>query len=170
MDTTPGSVVSPTTETVPHNITEGTAPSDVSDTALLVIRIPIVTSLQLAPPPPPHAEYSDIDSTVEEAGNTPATPPANTSCDEKTENIDTDCDVLSPALFSVTNLPSPTRVPRKPSVLKQELRCNISQANLDSFVVRESSLERKPTGDVIVSPSSSHVDKATRADGKDDVS
>ena len=33
MDTTPGSVVTPTTETVSHNITEGTAPSDVLDIA-----------------------------------------------------------------------------------------------------------------------------------------
>ena len=96
--------------------------------------------------------------------------PLTTSCDEKTENIDTDCDVLSPALFSVTNPPTLTRVPRKPRVLKQELRRNISQANLDSFVVRDSSLKRKPSGDVIVSPSSSHVDKTTKADDEDDVS
>ena len=177
MDTTPGSVISPTTETVSHNITEGTAPSDVLDIAPVSDQNPPSDKPPVGSIPPP-AEYSDIDSTVEEAGNTPATPPTNTpaipptntSCDEKTENIDTDCDVLSPALFSVTNPVTPTRVPRKPRVLKKELRRNISQANLDSFVVRDSSLKRKPSGDVIVSPASSHVDKATRADDEDDVS
>ena len=159
MDTTPGPVVSPTTETVFNNITEKTASSD----AHLSDEPPV----RAIPPP---VAYSDSDATVEETSNTPATPPTTTSCDEKTENIDTDCDVLSPALFSVTNPPTLTRVPRKPRVLKQEPRRNISQANLDSFVVRDSSLKRKPSGDVIVSPSSSHVDMATKADGEDDVS
>ena len=98
MDTTPGSVVSPTTETVSHNITEGTAPSDVLDIAPVSDQ-----NLPSDKPPvsiPPPAEYNDIDSTVEEAGNTTATPPTITSCDEKTENIDTDCDVLCSLLLT----------------------------------------------------------------------
>ena len=79
--------------------------------------------------------------------------------------------VLSPpASLSTAHATPPIRVPRKTRALKQELRRDISQGNLDSFVVRDSSLKRKPSGDVIVSPSSSHAAKVTRAIVEGDVS
>ena len=75
-----------------------------------------------------------------------------------------------PASLSTAHATPPIRVPRKTRALKQELRRDISQGNLDSFVVRDSSLKRKPSGDVIVSPSSSHAAKVTRAIVEGDVS
>ena len=60
---------------------------------------------------------------------------------------------------------------RKSRTLKPELRRNLSQCSLDSFLVRDSSLKRKPidSGD-IVSPTTSHVVKATRSDAGDSLS
>ena len=75
-----------------------------------------------------------------------------------------------PASLSTAHATPPIRVPRKTRALKQELKRDISQGNLDSFVVRDSSLKRKPSGDVIVSPSSSHAAKVTRAIVEGDVS
>ena len=75
-----------------------------------------------------------------------------------------------PSSLSTAHAIPPIRVPRKTRALKQELRRDISQGNLDSFVVRDSSLKRKPSGDVIVSSSSSHAAKVTRAIVEGDVS
>ena len=86
------------------------------------------------------------------------------------ENSVTDNVASLPASFSTTHATPPTRVPRKARALKQELRRDISQGSLDSFVVRDSSLKRKPSGDVIVSPTSSHAAKVTRAILEGDVS
>ena len=79
------------------------------------------------------------------------------------ENSVTDNVASLPASFSTTHATPPTRVPSKARALKQELRRDISQGSLDSFVVRDSSLKRNPSGDVIVSPASSHAAKVTRA-------
>ena len=88
-----------------------------------------------------------------------------------TENIDGDCETVSPALFS-TPFPLTGHVAqRKSRSLKPELRRNLSQGSLDSFVIsRESSSKRKPSGDVTVSPSSDHATKVSRSDGDDVVS
>ena len=88
------------------------------------------------------------------------------------ENIDTDCEVLSTALFSATNEQSigatPTATPRRNRSLKLNQRRNLSQGSLDSFLMaRDSSLKRKPSSDVIISPTSDHVTKMTRSDGGD---
>ena len=80
------------------------------------------------------------------------------------ENIDI-------TLSTPTELPTaPTRAPHKARALKPELRRVISQGSLDRFVVRDSSLKRKPSGDATVSPTSGHVAKAIRANYENDVS
>ena len=86
------------------------------------------------------------------------------------ENTDADDDVLPPTLFSTMSPKPPTRLPRKPRSLSKVLRRNINQGNLDTFVVRDSSMKRKPSGDAIVSPTSDHVAKAIRSDSGEAVS
>ena len=93
------------------------------------------------------------------------------------EDINSDCELLPPALFSdpIPSDEDKTLVPsvniRKSRSLKPELRRNLSQSSLDSYLVsRESSTKRKPSGDVTVSPSSDHVTKVSRSDGGDAVS
>ena len=91
--------------------------------------------------------------------------------DGDTKNSDGDCETVPPALFSTPLPPTGHPAPRKSRSLKPELRRNLSQGSLDSFVVsRESSLKRKPSGDVTVSPSSDHATKVSRSDGGDVVS
>ena len=88
-----------------------------------------------------------------------------------TENIDGDCETVPPALFSTPFPPTGHVAQRKSRSLKPELRRNLSQGSLDSFVIsRESSSKRKPSGDVTVSPSSDHATKVSRSDGDDVVS
>ena len=86
------------------------------------------------------------------------------------ENTDTNDDVLPPVLFSTMSPKPPTRLPRKSRSISKDLRRNISQGNLDSFVVRDSSMKRKPSGDAIVSPTSDHVAKSIRSDSGEAVS
>ena len=86
------------------------------------------------------------------------------------ENTDADDDVLPPTLFSTMGPKQPIRLPRKSRSLSKELRRNINQGNLDTFVVRDSSMKRKPSGDAIVSPTSDHVAKAIRSDSGEVVS
>ena len=91
--------------------------------------------------------------------------------DGDTKNNDGDCETVPPALFSTPLPPTGHPAPRKSRSLKPELRRNLSQGSLDSFVVsRESSSKRKPRGDVTVSPSSHHATKVSRSDGGDVVS
>ena len=85
-------------------------------------------------------------------------------------NTDADDDVLPPTLFSTMGPKPPIRLPRKSRSLSMELRRNINQGNLDTFVVRDSSMKRKPSGDAIVSPTSDHVAKAIRSDSGEVVS
>ena len=82
-----------------------------------------------------------------------------------TENIDGDCETVPPALFSTPFPPTGHVAQRKSRSLKPELRRNLSQGSLDTFVIsRESSSKRKPSGDVTVSPSSDHATKVSRSD------
>ena len=76
------------------------------------------------------------------------------------------------ASISATNKEStgaiPTATPRRNRSQKHSLRHNLSQGSLDSFfMTRDSSLKRKPSGDVIISPTSDHFTKMIRSDGGD---
>ena len=131
---------------------------------------------------PPSDSHSAELTTSDPSGNVPTSqnstdPTTSTSnvtsvITSGSENIDTDCEVLSTALFSATNEQpigaTPTATPRRNRSLKLNQRRNLSQGSLDSFLMaRDSSLKRKPSGDVIISPTSDHVTKMTRSDGGD---
>ena len=115
--------------------------------------------------PSGHIENLHSDTTEKQLDN-----PTDNDTSTAAENTVTDNVASLPTSFSTTHVTPPTRVPRKARALKQELMRDISQGNLDSFVVRESSLKRKPSGDVIVSPTSSHAAKVARAIIEGDVS
>ena len=115
--------------------------------------------------PSGHIENRHSDAAEKQLDN-----PTDNDTPTAAENSVTDNVASLPASFSTTHATPPTRVPRKARALKQELRRDISQGSLDSFVVRDSSLKRKPSGDVIVSPTSSHAAKVTRAILEGDVS
>ena len=115
--------------------------------------------------PSGHIENLHSDAAEKQLDN-----PTDNDTPTAAENTVTDNVASLPASFSTTHATPPTRFPRKARALKQELRRDISQGSLDSFVVRDSSLKRKPSGDGIVSPTSSHAAKVTRAILEGDVS
>ena len=191
MDTTPCTSSSTTTDCVTSNAPgrSTTCPNVVDKT--LDSKPPSDNPNSCTIPPP--GEYRDSNAAIDEAAIDDATidsaaidnavidntaidnadtSPIDTSSDilSVAEKTGTQCDELAPALMTASNPTAPCRIPRKPRALKPELRRKISQGKLDNFVVRESSLKRKPSGDVIVSPSSGHVDKATRSDDGDEAS
>ena len=112
-------------------------------------------------------------TTQKSADPTTSTSSFTSATNAGAENIDhMDCEAISTASISATDKQStgttPTATPRRNRSLKHHLRQDLSQGSLDSFFVTwDSSLKRKPSGDVIISPTSDHVTKMTRSDEGD---
>ena len=110
------------------------------------------------PPPPDPSDNVHVLTTQKSADPTTSTSSSTSATNACPENIDhMDCEATSSASISATNNQStgttPTATPRRNRSLKHNLRRNLSQSSLDSFVMtRGSSLKRKPSGDVIISP------------------
>ena len=144
-------------------------PSPPSDNADMNLRRDSVSLDELPPPDP----SDNVLTTQKSADPTTSTSSSTSATNAGAENIDhMDCEAISTASISATDKQStgttPTATPRRNRSLKHHLRRDLSQGSLDSFfVTRDSSLKRKPSGDVIISPTSDHVTKMTRSDGGD---